>query len=145
MARSAKLPKEIRTSFRYWIGAVALDGAAVVLLIVLAATHSASYGTVGGGATANRSLLELLLLVAAVVLIDRMRAGAEWARFILGAVSLPIVTYLVLQLFVPVGHGVSTVNLLRLAIAATRFLEVFAVVAAVWMMYRPAAKGHFVG
>lgn len=143
MARSLTMPKEITASSRYWFTAVTLDGAAVILLIVLSATYSSSYGTSGGGATANTAVLELLALVAAVVLIVKMRAGVEWARMLLAAVSLPVVAYLVLQIFGPLGRGMSTVNLLRLSIVAARGLEAAAIVAAVVLMYRPEAKKHF--
>jgi hypothetical protein len=143
MVASPKMPREIAVSSRLWFGAVALDGAAVVARIVLGATHSASYGTIGDGATANGTLLELVLAIGAIVLVVRMRAGAEWARTVLGAASVPVLAYLVLQLFGPVGAGVSTVNFLRLAVAASRVFEAIAIVAAVWSMYRPAAKKHF--
>ena len=143
MARSLTMPTEITDSSRFWFTAVALDGAAVILLVVLAATHASSYGTVGGGATANSALLESLALVAGVVLIVKMRAGIDWARTLLGALSLPVVAYLVLQIFGPLGHGMSTVNLLRVAIVSARALEAAAIVAAVVLMYRPAAKDYF--
>jgi hypothetical protein len=134
---------DVGHAFRWWVTAVALNGAALVLLVVLTATHASSYGSTGGGATANGVGIELLVMVAVVVLARRMRAGVDWARTVLGAAALPIVAYLVLSGIEPVARGVSLVNLIRIGTATTRWLAAAAVVAGVVLMFRRSTRGHF--
>lgn len=143
MTRVEKPPADVGHAFRWWMTGVALNAAALVVLIVLTATHASSYGSRGGGATANSVVIELVVMVAVVVLVLRMRAGQDWARTVLGAAALPVVAYLVLSGIEPLAEGVSLVNLLRIGTSTTRWLAAAAVIAGVVLMFRRTTREHF--
>ncbi|MFE9477080.1 hypothetical protein ACFYNM_00580 [Streptomyces spororaveus] len=146
LTRPAAPPAEIRAAYGLWLTAVAAGAFETVLAIGrMVADGTASAGEIGVGLTVRLTVFTVAVLVA-----GRMRDGARWARIIL-AVGLGVLgtASMVVQ---PLGYladggslsaALSRAGALDLVFGASRAVHVGAVLAAVALMFRPAANAYF--
>jgi hypothetical protein len=139
-----RIPAPIRTSFRWWIVALALAVVAMTLSVVLAVKYAGRYGTTAaGGATVGGILFEVLVLGAAGFVVVRMRAGDDWARTLLAGGGGLIALIVALNTAGQFSFGSSLVAGFTTGIATVRLLEAAAAVVAIWYMFQPGAGRHF--
>ncbi|MFJ8016897.1 hypothetical protein [Streptomyces sp. NPDC096339] len=139
-------PAEVRTAHRLWLTAVAAGAFETVLAIGrMVADGTASAGEIGVGLAVRLTVFTVAVLVA-----GRMRGGARWARITL-AIGLGVLgtASMVVQ---PLGYladggslsaALSQAGALDWVFGASRAVHVGAVLAAVALMFRPAANAYF--
>lgn len=148
-------PRDVRTAFVLWLGAIAASVVANLLGLlvveeVLAATVARAPGTPDPEAVAWARLnaysliigVTLLVLGVGLFLATRMRSGVNWARIVLTVVGAIDVLIGVLGLIggsdVPGVEGAVPALLTVLTV-----VELALVAAAIWCMYRPPAAAYF--
>jgi hypothetical protein len=140
------IPAQLRASVLLWLAAVAA-GLFETILVVVDATD----GDVGSASqVAVGVAVRLLVFTAAVYLAAQLRHGKNWARIALavllggvGTLSLVIgpVTWLA-QGGSP-ADALATADLGSMLFAASRVVHLGAVVAALILMFHPAANAYF--
>jgi hypothetical protein len=109
------IPKQLQASFRLWLAAVAA-GLFETALVVIDATD----GSVGSASQVAAGVaVRLLVFTGAVYLAARLRQGRNWARVALAAADLGSVLF-----------------------AASRVVHLGAVIAALMLMFHPAANAY---
>ncbi|MFE1554227.1 hypothetical protein ACFW6V_04455 [Streptomyces sp. NPDC058734] len=139
-------PAPVRTAYVLWLTAVAAGAFETVLAVGrMAADGTGSAGEIGTGLAVRLTVFALAVLCA-----RRMRGGARWARVTL-ALGLGVLgtASMVVQ---PLGYladggsavdALSRAGALDLLFGASRAVHVAAVLAAVALMFRPAANAYF--
>jgi hypothetical protein len=139
------IPKQLQASYLLWLVAVAAGVFETALVLV-----DASSGEVGSAAeVAVGVAVRLLVFAGAVYLAARLRQGKQWARValavllgLLGTLSLVVgpVTWLA------EGHSLADVaaaaDLGSVLFAASRVVHLGAVIAALLLMFHPAANAY---
>ena len=143
---AARPPRQLRASFWLWLVAVAA-GLFETTLVVIDATA----GEVGSPAEVAVGVgVRLLAFTALVYLAVRLRQGRNWARIALavlyggfGTLSLVIgpVTWLVAG--GSLAHAMAAADLGSVLFAASRLIHVAAIIAALILMFHPAANAYF--
>jgi hypothetical protein len=143
------IPTQLQTSFRLWLVAVAAGLFETALVVV-----DATSGEVGSAAeVAVGVVVRLLVFTGAVYLAAQLRQGKHWARVALavllggiGTLSLVIgpVTWLAEGgSLADAAVAVATADLGSVLFAASRVVHLGAVIAAVLLMFHPAANAYF--
>ncbi|MFE1830194.1 hypothetical protein [Streptomyces yangpuensis] len=104
----------------------------------MAADGSGSAGETGTGLAVRFTVFTLAVLIA-----RRMRGGARWARVALGTASMVVQPPAYLTDGGSLAQTLSRAGALDLAFAGSRIVHVAAVLAAVALMFRPAAGTWF--
>ena len=139
------IPKQLQASFRLWLVAVAA-GLFETALVVVDATD----GEVGSAAQVAAGVaVRLLVFTGAVYLAVQLRQGRNWARVALavllggiGTLSLVIGPVTWLAEGGSLGDAVAAADLGSVLFAASRVVHLGAVVAAVLLMFHPAANAY---
>ena len=142
------IPKQLQASFRLWLVAVAAGLFETALVVV----HATS-GEVGSAAQVAAGVaVRLLVFTGAVALAARLRQGRNWARVALavllgglGTLSLVIgpVTWLAEGgSLADAAVAVATADLGSVLFAASRVVHLGAVIAALLLMFHPAANAY---
>jgi hypothetical protein len=142
------IPKQLQASFRLWLVAVAAGLFETALVVVDATSGEVGSATLVAVGVAVR----LLVFTGAVYLAARLRQGRNWARVALavllggiGTLSLVIgpVTWLAEGgSLADAAVAVATADLGSVLFAASRVVHLGAVVAAVLLMFHPAATAY---
>ena len=147
------VPKEVQASFLLWLTAVA----AGVLETIIRVIDSLAMGWVSGsgGETVvtgaiSYVVIRVIVYTLVVYIITRMRLGKRWARMTL-AVLLGVIGTLSLVIdpisWLTGGNSLSEVfteaDLLFFVIAPIRTVHLAAVIAALVLMFLPAANTYF--
>ena len=139
------IPKQLQASFRLWLAAVAA-GLFETTLVVIDATD----GDVGSTAQVTAGVaLRLLVFTAAVYLATRLRQGKQWARVALavllggiGILSLVIGPVTWLAEGGSLTDALAAADLGSVLFAASRVVHLGAVMAALILMFHPAANAY---
>lgn len=142
------IPTQLQASFRLWLVAVAAGLFETALVVV-----DATSGEVGSAAQVAAGVaVRLLVFTGAVYLAAQLRQGRNWARVALavllggiGTLSLVIgpVTWLAEGgSLADAAVAVATADLGSVLFAASRVVHLGAVVAAVLLMFHPAANAY---
>jgi hypothetical protein len=139
------IPKQVQASYRLWLVAVAA-GVFETALVVVEATS----GAVGSAAeVAVGVAVRLLVFTAAVYLAARLRTGRNWARVALavllggiGTLSLVIGPVTWLTEGGSFADALAAADLGSVLFAASRVVHLGAVIAAVLLMFHPAANAY---
>ena len=141
MAGPVSAPKDVRASFVLWLTAVGAGVAETVIRVIF---------TLTGDPESNGLLLRVTVYAVAVYVAWQMRRGKGWARITLAVLLGGIGT---LSLVVdPIswlagGHSLddffAQANLLFVLIAPIRAVHLAAVIAALVLMFLPAATAYF--
>ena len=139
-------PKQLQASFRLWLVAVAAGVFETVLVVV-----DATSGEVGSAAeVAVGVAVRLLVFAGAVYLAAQLRQGRNWARVALavllgglGTLSLVIGPVIWLAEGGSLAEAVAAADLGSVLFAASRVVHLGAVVAALLLMFHPAANAYF--
>jgi hypothetical protein len=140
------IPKQLQASFRLWLVAVAAGLFETALVVV-----DATSGEVGSAAeVAVGVAVRLLVFTGAVYLAAQLRLGRNWARVALavllgglGTLSLVIGPVTWLAEGGSLADAVADADLGSVLFAASRVVHLGAVVAAVILMFHPAANTYF--
>jgi hypothetical protein len=147
------VPKEVQASFLLWLTAVAAGVLETVIRITDALLIGSASGSGGEadliGAISN-VVIRVIVYTLVVYIITRMRLGKGWARITL-AVLLGVIGTLSLVIdpisWLAEGNSLSDVfteaNLLFFVIAPIRIVHLAAVIAALVLMFLPAANTYF--
>jgi hypothetical protein len=141
------IPTQLQASVRLWLVAVAAGLFETALVVV-----DATSGEVGSAAQVAAGVaVRLLVFSGAVYLAAQLRQGKQWARVALavlggfGTLSLVIgpVTWLVEGgSLADAAMAVATADLGSVLFAASRVVHLGAVVAALLLMFHPAANAY---
>ena len=139
------IPKQLQASFRLWLLAVAA-GVFETALVVVDATD----GEVGSAAqVAVGVAVRLLVFTAAVYLAIQLRQGRNWARVALavllggiGTLSLVVGPVTWLAEGGSLTDAVAAADLGSVLFAASRVVHLGAVIAALILMFHPAANAY---
>jgi hypothetical protein len=139
------IPKQLQASFRLWLAAVAA-GLFETALVVIDATD----GSVGSAAQVAAGVaVRLLVFTGAVYLATRLRQGRNWARIGLavllggiGTLSLVIGPITWLAEGGSLADALATADLGSVLFAASRVVHLGAVIAALILMFHPAANAY---
>jgi hypothetical protein len=139
------IPKQLQASFRLWLLAVAA-GVFETALVVVDATD----GEVGSAAqVAVGVAVRLLAFTGLVALAARLRQGRNWARVALavlygglGTLSLVIGPVTWLAEGGSLGDAMAAADLGSVLFAASRVVHLGAVIAALTLMFHPAANAY---
>jgi hypothetical protein len=142
------IPTQLQASFRLWLVVVAAGLFETALVVV-----DATSGEVGSAAQVAAGVaVRLLVFTGAVYLAAQLRQGSNWARVALavllggfGTLSLVIgpVTWLAEGgSLADAALAVATADLGSVLFAASRVVHLGAVVAAVLLMFHPAANAY---
>jgi hypothetical protein len=139
------IPKQLQASFRLWLAAVAA-GLFETILVVIDATD----GSVGSAAQVAAGVaLRLLVFTAAVYLATRLRQGKQSARVALavllggiGTLSLVIGPVTWLAEGGSLTDALAAADLGSVLFAASRVVHLGAVIAALILMFHPAANAY---
>jgi hypothetical protein len=139
------IPKQIQASFLLWLAAVAA-GLFETALVVVDATD----GDVGSVAEVAAGVaVRLLVFTGAVYLAAQLRLGKNWARVALavllggiGALSLVIGPASWLVEGGSLADAVAAADLGSVLFAASRVVHLGAVIAALILMFHPAANAY---
>ncbi|NLU66078.1 hypothetical protein [Streptomyces sp. HNM0574] len=129
-------PPPVRRAFVLWVTAVA------------AGVFETALAVVRGSADAPGVAVRVLVFAVALWVAGRMRAGRNWARLAL-ALGLGVLgtASMVAEPLRAVLTGAAPAAALSgtdgLLFGASRTLHVAAVLTAVWLMFRPAARAYF--
>jgi len=149
------VPKEVQVSFLLWLTAVAAGVLETIIRVIDALAMGWASGS--GGETdvtgvISNVVIRVIVYTLVVYIITRMRLGKRWARMTL-AVLLGVIGTLSLVIdpisWLAGGHSLSEVfteaNLLFFLIAPIRTVHLAAVIAALALMFLPAANTYFRG
>jgi hypothetical protein len=149
------VPKEVQASFLLWLSAVAAGALETIIRVIGALATGLASGS--GGETdvtgvISNVVIRVIVYTLVVYIITRMRLGKRWARITL-AVLLGMIGTLSLIIdpisWLAGGNSLSDVfteaNLLFFLIAPIRTIHLAAVVAALALMFFPAANTYFRG
>ncbi|MFJ7778842.1 hypothetical protein [Streptomyces yangpuensis] len=139
-------PAPVRTAYALWLTAVAAGAFETVLAVGrTAADSSGSAGEIGTGLAVRLTVFTLAVLIA-----RRMRGGARWARValalglgVLGTASMVVQPLAYLADGGSLTQALSRAGAPDLVFAGSRIVHVAAVLAAVALMFRPAANAWF--
>ncbi|MBF9069369.1 hypothetical protein [Streptacidiphilus fuscans] len=139
-------PGPVRAAFALWVTAVAAGAFETVLAI----GRMLADGTGSAGEIAVGLAIRLPVFVAALLIVRQMRTGRDWARIVL-AIGLGVVgtASMVVGPVQALAHGRSLgwelahATPLDFVFAASRTVHVSSVLAAVVLMFLPAANGYF--
>jgi hypothetical protein len=139
------IPNQVHASYRLWLVAVAAGLFETALVVV-----DATSGDVGSAAqVAVGVAVRLLVFAAAVYLAVQLRQGRNWARVALavglgglGTLSLVIGPVTWLAEGGSLASAVAAADLASVLFAASRVVHLGAVVAALLLMFHPAANGY---
>ena len=149
------VPKEVQASFLLWLSAVAAGVLETIIRVIDALAMGLASGT-GGEADLTGLIFGVVIRVTVytlvVYIITRMRLGKSWARLTLAAL-LGVIGTLSLVIdpisWLAGGNSLSEVftqaNLLFVLIAPIRTIHLAAVIAALVLMFLPAANTYFRG
>ncbi|OQO91014.1 hypothetical protein B1813_16070 [Saccharomonospora piscinae] len=145
-APTAAVPRPVLTASRMWLVAVA----AGVFEMVLAVADLLAEGTASPGEIVAGVGVRLVVFAVAVYLVGWLRRGRNWARLTLAAMLgvIGTVTLLInpiqslLQGHDPVA-ALAGLTLAEWLFTASRIVHLGAVVAAMVLMFRPAANTYF--
>jgi hypothetical protein len=147
------VPKEVQASFLLWLTAVAAGAVEMIIRIIDALLiASGSGGEADLIAAISGVVIRVIVYTLVVYIITRMRLGMRWARLTL-AVLLGVFGILSLVIdpfsWLAGGNSLSEVfteaNLLFFLIAPIRAVHLAAVIAALVLMFLPAANTYFRG
>jgi hypothetical protein len=138
------VPWEVQASFLLWLTAVAAGVVETVIRVIY------SYVGPGGEADATGVVIRAIVYAVAVYIIAQMRLGKRWARLAL-AVLLGGIGTLSLVVdpisWLAAGNSLREVfvqaDLLFYTVAPIRIVHLAAVVAALVLMFLPAANDYF--
>jgi hypothetical protein len=138
-------PRQLRASFRLWLVAVAAGVFETALVVV-----DATSGEVGSAAeVAVGVAVRLLAFTGLVALAVQLRRGRNWARVALavlygglGTLSLVIGPVTWLAEGGSLAEAVAAADLGSVLFAASRVVHLGAVIAAVLLMFHPAANAY---
>jgi hypothetical protein len=141
----ASIPTQVQASFRLWLVAVAAGLFETALVVV-----DASDGSVGSASQVAAGVaVRLLAFTGAVYLATRLRQGRNWARVALAVLLGGIGTLsLVIGPITWLAEGGSLTDALAAAdlgsvlFAASRVVHLGAVIAALMLMFHPAANAY---
>jgi hypothetical protein len=149
------VPKEVQASFLLWLTAVAAGVLETIIRIIdelAIGWASGSGGQTDVTGMISGVVIRMIVYTLVVYIITRMRLGKRWARLTLAALLGGIGT---LSLVIdPIswlagGNSLSDVftqaNLLFVLIAPIRIVHLAAVIAALVLMFLPAANTYFRG
>jgi hypothetical protein len=149
------VPNEVQASFLLWLAAVAAGVLETIIRVIDALAMGFASGS--GGETdvtgvISGVVIRVIIYTLVVYIITRMRLGKSWARLTL-AVLLGVIGTLSLVidpiLWLAGGNSLSEVfteaNLLFFFIAPIRIVHLAAVIAALVLMFLPAANTYFRG
>jgi hypothetical protein len=139
------IPKQVQASYRLWLVAVA-TGVFETALVVVDATSGAA------GSAAEVAIgvaVRLLVFTAAVYLAAQLRVGRNWARVALavllggiGTLSLVIGPVTWLTEGGSFADALAAADLGSVLFAASRVVHLGAVIAALLLMFHPAANAY---
>jgi hypothetical protein len=147
------VPKEVQASFLLWLTAVGAGVLETLIRIIDALLIGSASGS-GGEAdligAISGVLIRVIVYTLVVYIITRMRLGKRWARLTL-AVLLGVIGTLSLVIdpisWLADGNSLSEVfteaDLLFFVIAPIRTVHLTAVIAALVLMFLPAANTYF--
>jgi hypothetical protein len=147
------VPKEVQASFLLWLSAVAAGVLETIIRVIDSLTIGLASGSGGEtdvtGAISN-VVIRVIVYTLVVYIITRMRLGKSWARLAL-AVLLGVIGTLSLVIdpisWLAGGNSLSEVfkeaDLLFFLIAPIRIVHLAAVIAALVLMFLPAANTYF--
>ena len=147
------VPKEVQASFLLWLSAVAAGVLETIIRVIDALAIGWASGN-GGEAdltgVISNVVIRVIVYTLVVYIITRMRLGKRWARLTL-AVLLGMIGTLSLIIdpisWLAGGNSLSEVfteaNLLFFLIAPIRTVHLVAVIAALALMFLPAANTYF--
>jgi hypothetical protein len=141
----ASIPTQVQASFRLWLVAVAA-GLFETALVVVDATD----GSVGSASQVAAGVaVRLLVFTGAVYLATRLRQGRNWARVALavllggiGTLSLVIGPVTWLAEGGSLADALAAADLGSVLFAASRVVHLGAVIAALMLMFHPAANAY---
>ena len=135
------VPREVQASFLLWLTAVAAGVAETAIRVI---------GSLAGGPDSSGLLVRAVVYVAAVYVIAQMRLGKRWARLTLavvlggiGTLSLVIDPISWLAAGNRLGEVFAQADILFAFIAPIRTAHLAAVIAALVLMFLPAANAYF--
>jgi hypothetical protein len=139
------IPTQFQASYRLWLVAVAAGGFETALAVV-----DATSGDVGSAAQVTVGVaVRLLALTGLVDLAVQLRQGMNWARVALavlyggiGALSLVIGPVTWLAEGGSLTEAVAAADLGSVLFASSRVVHLGAVIAALTLMFTPAAYAH---
>ena len=142
---AARPPRQLRATFWFWLVAVAA-GLFETTLVVIDATA----GEVGSAAeVAVGVTVRLLAFSGLVYLAVRLRQGRNWARIALavlyggfGTLSLVIGPVTLLAEGGSLADAMAAADVGSLLFAASRLVHLAAIIAALILMFHPAANAH---
>ena len=149
------VPKEVQASFLLWLSAVAAGVLETIIRVIDALAMgwaSGSGGETNVSGVISGVVIRVIVYTLAVYIITRMRLGRRWARLTL-AVMLGGIGTLSLVIdpisWLAEGNSLSEVfteaNLLFFLIAPIRSVHLAALIAALVLMFLPAANTYFRG
>ena len=148
------VPKEVQASFLLWLTAVAAGVLETIIRVIDALLIAGLRQRRGNGLTGVISgvVIRVIVYTLVVYIITRMRLGKRWARLTL-AVLLGVFGTLSLVIdpisWLAGGNSLSEVfteaDLLFFLIAPIRAVHLAAVIAALVLMFLPAANTYFRG
>jgi hypothetical protein len=146
-------PKEVQASFLLWLTAVAAGVLETIIRVIDALAMGFASGS--GGETdvtgvISGVVIRVIVYTLVVYIITRMRLGKRWARLTLavllggiGTLSLVIDPILWLAGGNTLSEIITEANLLFFLIAPIRIVHLAAVIAALVLMFLPAANTYF--
>jgi hypothetical protein len=149
------VPKEVQASFLLWLTAVAAGVLETIIRVIDSLAIGWASGS-GGETDVTGAIfgvvIRVIVYTLVVYIITRMRLGKRWARMTL-AVLLGVIGTLSLVIdpisWLAGGNSLSEVfkeaNLLFFLIAPIRTVHLVAVIAALVLMFLPAANTYFRG
>jgi hypothetical protein len=147
------VPKEVQASFLLWLTAVAAGVLETIIRVIDALAIgwvSGSGGETDVSGAISGVVIRVIVYALVVYIITRMRLGKRWARLTL-AVLLGVIGTLSLVIdpisWLAEGNSLSEVfteaDLLFFLIAPIRTVHLAAVIAALALMFLPAANTYF--
>ena len=147
------VPKEVQASFLLWLIAVAAGVLETIIRIIDASAMgwiSGSAGETDVTGALSGVVIRVIIYTLVVYIITRMRLGKRWARLTLavllggiGTLSLVIDPILWLAGDNSLSEVFTEANLLFFLIAPIRTVHLGAVIAALALMFLPAANTYF--
>ena len=142
---AARPPRQLRASFWFWLVAVAAGLFETTLVLI-----DATGGEVGSAAqVAVGVTVRLLAFTGLVYLAVRLRQGRNWARIALavlygglGTLSLVIGPVTWLAEGGSLADAMSATDMWSLLFAASRLVHLAAIIAALILMFHPAANAY---
>jgi len=141
------VPREVQASFVLWLIAVAAGVFETALAIIEALSGDLGLDTTGVIVGVG---IRLIIFAAAIYVASRMRLGKNWARFVL-AIGLGVIGTLSIVIgpvsWLAEGHSVgeffADAGTMTLLFASSRAAHLLAVLAALVLMFLPAANNYF--